>query len=87
MSKMPDFGRYCTPDKYNYFKSFREQFRENGAIHIPSALGADEIALVEQAYNHKLNSSGGGLRQFYENSDTLFLQSVGGHEATPALIE
>lgn len=61
------------------FASYRQEFLEEGAVHIPQALSTSDMAILREAFEFKLANAGRSMMNFYEGQ---FLQALGGDEET-----
>jgi hypothetical protein len=69
----------CDPARTQRFATFRDQFVNEGAAFIPGALLADEVRLLQEAYQWKLDTVGDKAMRFYGGQ---MLQALGGHGTT-----
>lgn len=61
-----------------------QAFRDDGVIHIPGILNANDIALVEEAYSWKMDNPGNWGSEFYTDEGSTFFQANGDSSVEPA---
>ena len=65
------------------FAPYAPTFHTDGVVHIPQALSADDLRLVEAAYAWRLENLGPSTSQLYGDGGATFLQSTGNPSAEP----
>ncbi len=63
--------------------NYTAAFRADGVIHIPQALSADDLRLVEAAYAWRMANLGPGASAFYADTGATFLQALGDSSEQP----
>jgi len=60
----------------NEMDSFAERFDRDGVLIVENAFSAEQIALIEQAYQYNIDNPGPLLQHLYSEEGGVFIQSV-----------